>query len=112
MAGEFLNRASETISSAHGDEGGRRPMTGELPVGRLPHNSEGEADVSRRTDCSTEDAKTFGENVWVYCRQHLRPHQTNWCTVSVDQKELLEATSMEAAYAECKQRGFTSYSNQ
>ena len=62
-------------------------------------------------DKVTEDAKKFGADVWVYCRQHLRPHQTGWCTVSVDQKVLLEATSAEAAYAECKQKGFHIYSH-
>ena len=26
------------------------------------------------------DDKVFGD--WVYCRQHVRPHSTGWCTVS------------------------------
>ena len=54
----------------------------------------------------TEDATKFGEGAWVYCDQHLRPHMTGWCTVRVDSKVLLRAKSMEAAYAECKERGF------
>lgn len=23
---------------------------------------------------------------WVYCGQHLRPHQTGWCTVGLEDK--------------------------
>ena len=60
---------------------------------------------------TTEDAKTFGEKVWVYCRQHLRPHHTGWCTVHVDQKVLLEAKSAEDAYEECRRHNFTIYSH-
>lgn len=63
------------------------------------------------TDEATEDVKAFGADVWIYCRQHLRPHQTGWCTVHVDQKVPLEVTSMEAAYAECRRRKFTIYSD-
>lgn len=33
-----------------------------------------------------EDVQAFGENTWVYCGSHLRPHLTGWCTVGVDNK--------------------------
>ena len=59
---------------------------------------------------TTEDARVFGAHAWIYCRQHLRPHETGWCTVDVDQKVKLDATSMEAAYTECKERDFHIYS--
>jgi hypothetical protein len=55
----------------------------------------------------TEDAKYFGENVWVYCNQHLNPHMTGWCTVDNRNKILLEAKTAEAAGAECKAKGYT-----
>lgn len=31
----------------------------------------------------TED-QILGE--WIYCGQHLRPHQSGWCTVSLEDK--------------------------
>ncbi len=54
----------------------------------------------------TEDSVKFGDDAWVYCDQHLRPHMTGWCTVSVRNKVLLRAKSAEEAYAECKELGF------
>jgi hypothetical protein len=57
----------------------------------------------------TEDAKHFGENVFVYCSQHLRPHSTGWCTVSVSNKIKLDATDEVAAYAECEAKGYKIY---
>jgi len=49
------------------------------------------------------DDRSMGE--WVYCAQHLRPHSTGWCTVSVRDKTPLEAIDREAAYEECRRRG-------
>lgn len=60
-------------------------------------------------DAVTEDETAFGINVFVYCRQHLRPHITGWCTVHADQKLALEARSMDEAYAECERRGLKIY---
>lgn len=37
-------------------------------------------------DEKTEDAKVFGEDVIIYCGQHLNPHATGWCTVSLRDK--------------------------
>lgn len=54
----------------------------------------------------TEDEEKFGVGKWVYCRQHLRPHVTGWCTVSADQKTSLDATTIMAAIDECDRRGF------
>ena len=48
----------------------------------------------------TEDYLTFGD-CWVYCNQHLRPHKTGWCTVSVKDKIKLEAKNEQDAYDEC-----------
>lgn len=57
-------------------------------------------------EATTDDAKTFGADAWVYCRSHLRPHDTGWCTVPVDNKVLLEAKTEDEAYAECEAKGF------
>jgi hypothetical protein len=54
----------------------------------------------------TEDAAFFGKNKWIYCNQHLNPHMTGWCTVSVRNKTLLNATTAEDAGRECKEKGF------
>jgi len=48
-----------------------------------------------------EDYKTFGED-FVYCRQHLRPHSTGWCTVSVSEKIALGVPTTEEAYKKCE----------
>ena len=50
----------------------------------------------------------FGD--WCYCRQHLRPHETGWCTVSNNEKVGLGISghteqSMRAAYAKCRDFG-------
>lgn len=58
-----------------------------------------------------EDARVFGEGTWVYCNQHMRPHQTGWCTVSPRNKIALAATTLEEAYAECRARGFELYAD-
>jgi hypothetical protein len=56
-----------------------------------------------------EDSRYFGENVWIYCDQHMRPHMTGWCTVSNRNKTLLKATEQVGAYKECLERGFELY---
>jgi hypothetical protein len=42
---------------------------------------------------------------WVYCKQHLRPHSTGWCTVHADEKIPLDAKTREEAYEETIARG-------
>ena len=59
--------------------------------------------------CTTKDAETFGADRWVYCKSHVRPHTTGWCTVHVDDKVPLDATTREAAYAEARAKGFKIY---
>lgn len=53
-----------------------------------------------------EDEAAFGKDAWVYCSQHMRPHQTGWCTVSVRDKVGLGVASSEAAYEKCQAWGF------
>lgn len=57
----------------------------------------------------TEDQKHFGRKKWVYCAQHMRPHPTGWCTVSISDKVALDSTSYEDAVAECTGRGLPLY---
>ncbi|MFM7009089.1 MAG: hypothetical protein ACKO0Z_07105 [Betaproteobacteria bacterium] len=57
----------------------------------------------------TEDAEVFGESVWVYCKSHLRPHDTGWCTVPASDKIALEAKTYADAVEECNERGFELY---
>jgi hypothetical protein len=65
-----------------------------------------------------EERETFGENTWVYCDQHMRPHLTGWCTVGVRNKTKLNFTpsgdhqeDCKAAVAECRARGFELYAD-
>lgn len=51
-----------------------------------------------------DDAKQFGKDAWVYCKQHLRPHVTGWCTVPNDQKLALDAKNLLDAVAECERK--------
>lgn len=60
----------------------------------------------------TADQQEFGQDVWVYCDQHLRPHKTGWCTVANRNKTLLQSASEADAYAECEARGFKLYNSQ
>ncbi len=57
----------------------------------------------------TEDEKAFGADAWVYCKSHVGPHSTGWCSVSADNKIKLDAKSREDAVAECVSRGLRVY---
>lgn len=57
----------------------------------------------------TEDEKVFGKDALVYCRSHLNPHRTGWCTVQAADKVLLRAKTVAEAEEECRARGFTLY---
>lgn len=56
-----------------------------------------------------EDERAFGKDAWVYCNQHLRPHQTGWCTISARDKVGLGVSDAKAAYAKCRAWGFVLY---
>jgi hypothetical protein len=57
----------------------------------------------------TEDVAAFGRGTYVYCAQHLGPHNTGWCTVGLDDKVGLGikflTENMDAAHAKCKKLG-------
>jgi hypothetical protein len=59
----------------------------------------------------TEDEIEFGRKVWIYCGQHMAPHMTGWCTVSNRNKILLNAKTLDEAVAECRENGYTLYSD-
>jgi hypothetical protein len=46
---------------------------------------------------------------YVYCRAHVGPHATGWCTVPPEDKIALKATTAEDAYAEVKANGWRIY---
>ena len=57
----------------------------------------------------TEDSAYFGENVMIYCGQHLRPHLTGWCTVGLEWKVRLSTNEDEAAGIQCQRLGLKLY---
>lgn len=58
----------------------------------------------------TEDDIAFGAkksgDIFVYCKSHVNFHRTGWCTVPVEDKIKLDATTDSDAYQECLARGF------
>jgi hypothetical protein len=59
----------------------------------------------------TEDAKEFGEKAIVYCKSHLRPHDTGWCTVGIRDKVKLDSTTIKDAVDECRVKGYVLFSD-
>jgi hypothetical protein len=57
----------------------------------------------------TEDETVFGADAWVYCSQHVKPHQTGWCSVSVRDKIGLGVDNAQAAYEKCRAFGLKIY---
>ena len=60
---------------------------------------------------NAEDVRAFGEGVLIYCRQHLGPHFTGWCTVPATEKVKLEARTLEQAAGECRRKGLKLYTD-
>ncbi len=60
-------------------------------------------------DRITDDERHFGYEKWVYCKAHVRPHTTGWCTVPHSQKVLLTANNYDDARNEAKSLGFEIY---
>jgi hypothetical protein len=52
----------------------------------------------------TDDAK-LGK--YVYCKQHVAPHNTGWCTVGNDEKIPLKAEDNQSAFWEVADMGLT-----
>ena len=51
------------------------------------------------------DVAAFGRGAWVYCRQHVKPHQTGWCSIPAYDKIGLGVTTAKEAYAKCEAWG-------
>lgn len=49
------------------------------------------------------DVAAFGRGAWVYCRQHVKPHPTGWCSVGVYDKIGLGVSTAKEAYAKCEE---------
>jgi hypothetical protein len=57
----------------------------------------------------TEDEEAFGARKYVYCKSHLRPHTTGWCTVAAEDKVDLDTTDRDLAYKKARELGFKIY---
>lgn len=57
----------------------------------------------------TEDELAFGRDAWIYCSQHMRPHETGWCGVGIRDKVGLGVGGAEAAYEKCRAWKFPLY---
>ena len=59
-----------------------------------------------------EDYNVFG-GTWVYCNQHMKPHMTGWCSVSVRDKIGLgiegKQENAQEAYAKARAFGLPIY---
>ncbi len=53
-----------------------------------------------------EDVAAFGRDAWVYCRQHMRAHETGWCSVGAHDKVGLGVKTAKEAQAKCREWGF------
>lgn len=51
------------------------------------------------------DVAAFGRDAWVYCREHVKPHQAGWCSVAVYDKIGLGVATAKEAYAKCEAWG-------
>jgi len=52
---------------------------------------------------ATEDELVFGAGTWVYCSQHMKPHQTGWCGVSArDKLGLGDVKNIHEAIDKCR----------
>jgi predicted RNA-binding protein with PUA-like domain len=60
---------------------------------------------------NVKDEMTFGEARFVYCKSHMRPHLTGWCTVPASQKTLLTALALNTAIVECRALGLKIYND-
>lgn len=58
---------------------------------------------------TTEDVAAFGKDAWVYCKQHMKAHQTGWCSVSPRDKVGLGVQTAQEAYDKCREWGFPLY---
>lgn len=65
--------------------------------------------IAELTAPPTEDVAAFGAGAWIYCSQHMKPHQTGWCTVSVRDKVGLGVDNAKAALEKCRAWKFPIY---
>jgi hypothetical protein len=51
------------------------------------------------------DVAAFGRGAWIYCRSHVKPHLTGWCSCGVYDKIGLGVSTAKEAYAKCEEWG-------
>lgn len=56
-----------------------------------------------------EDVAAFGRAAWIYCRQHMKAHQTGWCSVSARDKIGLGVATAQEATEKCREWGLELY---
>lgn len=67
------------------------------------------------SDTRTADEQEFGRDAWVYCKDHVKPHQTGWCDIGVNRKISLgtfqgdHAQQARQAYAKARDFGLPIY---
>lgn len=66
-------------------------------------------DAGERLAKVEDDALEFGVDAIVYCRSHMRPHLTGWCSVGVRNKVALESGTISDALDECREKGYPIY---
>jgi cobalamin biosynthesis protein CbiD len=59
----------------------------------------------------TEDEIAFGAGAWVYCRAHMKPHETGWCGVGNRDKIGLGVKTAQEAIDKCREWGFELYAD-
>jgi len=59
----------------------------------------------------TEDEAVFGVNAWVYCSQHMKVHQTGWCSVAARDKVGLGAATVHEGLDKCRELGLALYAD-
>jgi hypothetical protein len=64
-----------------------------------PVNHEGWHSCGFNGETIVEDEQM---GLWVYCKEHVGPHSTGWCSVSTDDKIALKAKDRDEAVAECR----------
>lgn len=50
----------------------------------------------------TDDEIVFGKDFWVYCSQHMKPHKTGSCGVTIRHKLGLGVATAQQALEKCR----------
>jgi hypothetical protein len=85
----------------------------DFPIAKLADDTLGGRHEARQWlrdhGISTEADDTVFGTKYIYCGAHVRPHESGWCTVGIDNKGPLQATEREAVYQEVRDLGLPIY---